>query len=113
VTPINNTPGTQYYGTNTVQMTLANGTTQSVAYSNGVNPLQNQYVLGPMLWTSNASLFKAFRVREGQYLRFNADFFNVLNQPGLNLPDAGTGVISKQNSAQAPRQLQLTLRYTW
>ncbi|HEY3841240.1 MAG TPA: carboxypeptidase-like regulatory domain-containing protein [Bryobacteraceae bacterium] len=113
VTPINNTPGTQYYGTNTVQVKLANGTTQAVAYANGVNPLQNQYLPGPMLWTTNASLFKAFRVREGEYLRFNADFFNVLNQPGLNLPDAGTGVISKQNSAQAPRQLQLTLRFTW
>ena len=113
VTPIDNTPGTQYYGTNTVQVKLANGTTQAIAYANGVNPLQNQYVPGPLLWTSNASLFKAFQLREGCFLRFNADFFNVLNQPGLNLPDGGTGLISKQNSAQAPRQLQLTLRLTW
>ena len=52
VTPINNVPGTQYYGTNNVPLALANGTTQVVPYNNGYNAFQNQYVLGPMLWTS-------------------------------------------------------------
>jgi hypothetical protein len=113
VAPIDNTPGTQYYGTNTVPLKLANGTTQEIAYANGENPWQNQYVSGPLLWTSNASLFKAVKIRERMALRFNADFFNVLNQAGLTLPDATTGIISKQNSAQSARQLQLTLRLMW
>jgi hypothetical protein len=46
-------------------------------------------------------------------LRFNADFFNVLNMPGLNQPDSSSGILSLQNSANEARQLQLTLRLTW
>jgi len=33
--------------------------------------------------------------------------------PGLNQPDAGTGILSLRNSANTPRNLQLTLRLTW
>jgi hypothetical protein len=113
VTPIDNTPGTQYYGTNTVAVKLANGTVQNIAYANGENPWQNQYITGPLLWTTNASLFKAVKIRERMALRFNADFFNVLNQAGLSLPDPSTGILSLQNSAQSARQLQLTLRLIW
>jgi hypothetical protein len=46
-------------------------------------------------------------------VRFNAGFFNVLNVPGLNMPNSSTGILSLQNSANAPRQLQLTLRLLW
>jgi hypothetical protein len=46
-------------------------------------------------------------------LRLNMDFFNVLNMPGVRLPDAGTGILSLQNSNNAPRQLQWTLRLNW
>jgi len=37
----------------------------------------------------------------------------VLNMPGLPQPNAATGILSLRNSAQAPRQLQLTLRLMW
>jgi hypothetical protein len=111
--PPANDPNARYYGTNNTFVTLANGSTQTVGFDNALNPFRNQYVLGPMLWTWNASLFKSVALTERVRMRFNADFFNVLNQPGLNLPDATTGIVSTQNSAQSPRQLQLTLRLIW
>jgi hypothetical protein len=46
-------------------------------------------------------------------VRFNLDFFNVLNTPGLNQPDPNTGILSLRNSRNEARQLQLTLRLTW
>ena len=46
-------------------------------------------------------------------MRLNVDFFNVLNMPGTPVPNSGTGIVSLQNSAQAARQLQLTLRLLW
>jgi hypothetical protein len=45
-------------------------------------------------------------------VRFNADFFNVLNMPGTPMP-GGDGLIQMRNSFNTPRQLQLTLRLTW
>ena len=52
------------------------------------------------------------RITERVNLRFNADFFNVLNYPGLVQPGAD-GIASQRNSANSPRNLQLTLRLTW
>jgi len=49
---------------------------------------------------------------EAVKLRLNADFFQVLNNPGLPLP-GGNGILSTQNSQNSPRTLQLTLRLTW
>jgi len=46
-------------------------------------------------------------------VRFNADFFNVLNTPGLTQPDPSSGIPSLRNSRAEARQLQLTLRLTW
>ncbi len=33
--------------------------------------------------------------------------------PGLNLPAAGTGILSRPLSLNEPRNLQLTLRLSW
>jgi hypothetical protein len=46
-------------------------------------------------------------------LRFNADFFNVLNHPGNPSAVANTGILSTRNSGVSPRVLQLTLRLSW
>jgi hypothetical protein len=101
-----------YYETNTAFVPLKNGTVQRVAFNNNLNPWRNQYVLGPMTYMLNASLFKTVRIREGMFLRFNADFFNVLNLAGTPLP-ASDGIIQMRNSANVPRQLQLTGRLSW
>ena len=105
-------PNYKYYETNDAYVTLKSGTRQLVAYNNNLNPWRNQYLLGPMTFVMNASLFKTVRIAERAMLRFNADFFNVLNQPGTPQP-ATSGIVPLQNSANTPRQLQLTLRLTW
>ena len=72
----------------------------------------NQYVPAPWAFNLAASLFKTFSLTERAKLRFNADFFQVLNNPGLPAP-GGNGILSTQNSNNSPRDLQLTLRLTW
>lgn len=74
---------------------------------------RNQYRRGPNNWNMDASLFKAVSITERVRLRFNADFFNVFNMPGMPNVNATSGIISMQNSVNAPRQLQLTLRLLW
>ena len=112
-TPIDNTPGTQNYGTNIVYVPMQNGTLQSVSYNTGLNPWRNQYIPGPWAWTVNSSLFKVIALNERFKLRLNMDAFNVLNMAGTPAPNAGTGLISMQNSNNTPRQLQWTMRLSW
>jgi hypothetical protein len=45
-------------------------------------------------------------------LRLNADFFSVLNRPGIPQPGSN-GVIDMNLSANPPRVLQLTARLQW
>jgi hypothetical protein len=55
---------------------------------------------------------KTFSIREAMKLRFDADFFQVLNHPGL--PMSGRNrILCTQNSSNPPRNLQLTLRLNW
>jgi hypothetical protein len=103
----------QYYEANTVFVPLKNGTTQRVELDTNLHPLRNQFVMGPSRWSMNASAFKAVRLREGTFLRFNIDFFNVFNMPGTAMPSETSGVITNQFSDNSPRVLQLTGRLTW
>jgi len=98
---------------NIVFVPLKNGQSQRVDYNPNLHPLQQQFVLGPMLWSMNASAFKSMRLKEGMFFRFNIDFFNVFNMPGTNLPNSTTGIILNQTSANSPRILQLTGRLSW
>ncbi len=113
--PANMPAGTNlstYWDTNTVWIPLQNGTVQRTTYNSGLNPLRNQYFLGPFSWRLNASAFKVIPIREKMYLRLNVDFFNVLNRPGIPQPGSN-GVIDMNTSANPARYLQLTLRFTW
>ena len=121
-TPINPTPRNggsssdplfPFYESNTVFVPLKNGTLQRVNYDTSLHPLRNQYFMAPNQWTMNASAFKSFGLREGMFLRFNIDFFNVFNMPGTNTPDVNTGIITNQFSNNSPRVLQVTGRMTW
>jgi hypothetical protein len=102
-----------WYGTNTLWLPLKNGTVQRIAYNDNLNPWRNQYAPSVLQWGLDASLFKAIPFGERYNLRFNADFFNVLNHPGNPNSIGSNGVLSTQSSGQAARQLQLTLRLTW
>ena len=101
-----------FYETNTVWLPMKNGTLQRIAYNDNLSPWRNQSMLGPMTYLLNASLFKSVRIRESVFLRFNVDFFNALNLAGIPQPGAD-GIIQMRNSANVPRQLQLTGRLTW
>lgn len=87
-------PNFPFYETNTVFVRLKDGTNQRTSLDTGLHPLQNQFVLGPMIWNMAGSAFKTVRLTERTYLRVNADFLNnVFNMPGTNLP-GGDGIIS-------------------
>ena len=102
-----------FYETNTVFVPLKNGTLQRVDYNPNLHPMQQQFVSGPMVWSMNASAFKAIRLTETLSLRFNIDFFNVFNMPGTTLPNSTTGIILNQTSQNSARVLQLTGRLSW
>ncbi|MBM3726435.1 MAG: TonB-dependent receptor [Acidobacteria bacterium] len=106
-------PNFGFYDTNTVLVPLANGTQQRTTFNTGLHPLQNQFMLGPMIWNMQASVFKSVALTESVYLRLNVDFLNNLfNMPGTTMPD-GSGVITNRLSANSPRVLQVTMRLTW
>jgi hypothetical protein len=102
-----------YYESNTVWVPLNNGTLQRTSWGGFPAPMQNQYILGPMLWNMSASAFKSVRLTERFLMRINVDFLNnVFNMPGTSTP-GGDGVATSRYSANSPRVLQLTARLSW
>jgi hypothetical protein len=61
----------------------------------------------------DASLFKFTSITEGVVLRFNVDFFNVLNNPNNPIAIGSDGLRTTRNSGSAARVTQLTLRLMW
>ena len=106
-------PNFPFYESNTVFVPLKNGTMQRTDLNTNLHPMRNQYLLGPMVWSMNASAFKSIRLREQMFLRFNIDFFNAFNMPGTRQADSTTGLILNQLSQNSPRVLQLTGRLSW
>lgn len=117
-TPIDNTPGTTYYGDNEVQITASginSGKATNIVYDagpGGSNYLQKSWLNGPINYTEDISIFKVFPIKEGMNLRFNADAFNALNVQGWNNPGTN-GVETNLSSYNTPRQIQLTMRLTF
>jgi hypothetical protein len=111
--PNRNDPMYQYFGTNTVWVTLKDGTPQRTTYNPGIHAWQQQYMPGIRTWGLDASLFKTVKLTEKVALRFNADFFNVLNHPGNPNNIAASGILNTQSSGNGARQTQLSLRLNW
>lgn len=109
--PANTTLST-YWETQTVWVPLKDGSVVRTTMNTNMPWWANQYKAGPWAFNLSASLFKTFSIKEAMKLRLNADFFQVLNNPGLPLPGSN-GILSTQNSSNSPRNLQLTLRLTW
>ena len=114
-TPIDNTPNTTYYGTNTVLVTLADGTQTTLQYDGGPSTdlLAKTFLNGPINWTADLSLFKVFPIKDGVFFRVNVDAFNAFNVQGENNPGLADGVQTFLASANTPRQLQFTARVTF
>jgi hypothetical protein len=96
-----------------VWVPLEDGRTQRVTYNDNLHPWRNQYLPSIRQWGLDASLFKSILIGERVNIRFNADFFNVLNNPGNPNSVGSNGILNTFNSGQAARELQLTLRVSW
>jgi hypothetical protein len=107
-----NTNLSTYWETQTAWVKLQDGSVVRTTYNTNLNPWRNQFEPAPWTFNLSASLFKTISLSEAVKLRFNADFFQVLNNPGLPAPGSN-GILSTQNSQNSPRDLQLTLRLTW
>ena len=114
--PPNAPPGTrvsQFWDTNTVWIPLKNGTVQRVGYNPGLHPWRNQFLPGVRQWGLDASLVKNIKFAERLNIRFNADFFNVLNAPGNPNSIGGNGILDTRTSGSGARTLQLGARISW
>jgi hypothetical protein len=121
--PSHNLPTDAYYGTDTVQVKLLDGTTPPLDYDAGPGPTATSvgptnyygkaFLPGPYNWVANASIFKVFPIRRGMFLRVNVDAFNVFNMPGETNPDPATGIQSFLKNYNPARQLQITARFTF
>jgi hypothetical protein len=107
-----NTNISSYWDTNEVWIKLKNGTVVPTGMNTNLPAWQNQFEPAPWVFNLSASLFRTFSLAEKAKLRFNADFFQVLNNPGLPTPSSN-GVLYTNTSNNSPRDLQLTLRLTW
>lgn len=119
--PIDVDPTSPYYLTNAVAVTLSDGSTNVADYDGGPQGaayLSKKWLNGPNNWNADMSLFKVIPIRGTMSFRFNVDAFNVFNVQGYNNPgndgveivEAGVGQAS---SYWAPRQIQLTARFTF
>jgi hypothetical protein len=70
------------------------GTLQRIAVDTGLHPWRNQLAPALSEWGLDTSLFKIVPITGRVFLRFNADFFNMLNCAGLPTPTAGSGSVS-------------------
>ncbi len=111
--PANAPAGTNlvsFYNPNTVWIPLNNGTVQRTTYNNNLHPWRQQFIPSVRQWGLDAALFKMIPIGERLKVRFNADFFNVLNHPGNPSGVGSDGVLSVRNSGTGARELQLTMR---
>ncbi len=95
--------------------TLANGSpSDATVYGN----TPRNCIIGPPQKNVDFTLDKAFRLTEGQSLRFRVDFFNLFNHPSFALP-ALASVSSSGGSAPitstvgTPRLIQFSLKYSF
>lgn len=73
-------------------------------------------VRGPGFFTADASLMRKFQLTEKLALQFEGQAFNLFNRTNLNLPERYVdepATFGRILSARAPRQFQLTGRFTF
>ncbi|MGH7869000.1 MAG: hypothetical protein ACREP9_15530, partial [Candidatus Dormibacteraceae bacterium] len=95
---------------NLVPQTLANGKVVQTSIGDNVNSNARNFMLGPAAWNQDISLFKYFNFTERIRLRMSGDFFNALNHPNLNNPNAITGLINLSSQPNPARIIQVGAR---
>ncbi len=72
-------------------------------------------VVGPGYSNWDVSAAKYFSLTESKQLQFRAEFFNVLNHTNFRLPDSNISSPTFNHilAAQAPRLIQLALKFTY
>ena len=107
-------PNAQFFESNTVFVPMKDGTLQRTTMNTNLHPWRNQWMAGLYSWGQNASLYKVIPVTERIVIRFNTDFFNVFNMPGIpKTPDSTSGLIDAQFSGNGSRAMQFGLRLNW
>jgi hypothetical protein len=98
--------------------TLSDGVTASDATLYGNTP--RNCIIGPPQKNVDFTLGKAFRIAEGQAIRFRADFFNLFNHPSFANPAApavgsspGSGSAPITSTIGTPRLIQFSLKYSF
>jgi len=86
---------------------------QRTTFQDNLHPWRNQFLSGVNQWFMDASLFKFVKIGEQMNLRFNVDFFNVLNNPNDPTAITNDGLLSTRNSGSSARVTQLTVRLMW
>jgi hypothetical protein len=109
-------------GRSTAQQLLQWFNTQAFA-ANALGTFGNSernFLQGPGLATFDSSIVRSFRIpkgpfRETQSLQFRAEFFNTLNRPNFNNPNATvtSSIFGRITSAADPRILQLGLKFVY
>jgi hypothetical protein len=101
-----------YYGGSTAFITLNSGQTVETGFA-PVHPYRNQYISSTNLWNCDAAMFKSFSITEKAKLRIQFDFFNVFNTPGNTHSPGNDGFAQTWQSANGPRTLQFSGRFSW
>jgi hypothetical protein len=98
---------------NQIPMVLRDGTVRNTTISDNVNWNARNFFRGPGNWNADASVFKTVKFGETRNIRLTVDFFNFLNHPLDNEPNATTGLQDLSTQPNAPRIIQFSVRFQW
>lgn len=98
---------------NQIPQVLRDGTVRLTSMTDNVSWNARNFFRGPGSWNVDASLFKNFFFKERFRIRLTADFFNFLNHPLDNEPNATSGLQDLSTQSNAPRIIQFSLRFQW
>ncbi len=98
---------------NRLPQLLANGTVRQTTLTDNVLWNAKNFFRGPGAWNQDISLFKNFTITERWRVRLTADFFNALNHPLDNDPNASTGLQDLSTQPNDPRIVQFSLRVSF
>jgi hypothetical protein len=102
------------YQTNAFAPLSTGGNSDATVYGNS----PRNCIIGPPQKNVDFTLGKAFKLGEGQNLRFRADFFNLFNHPSFASPSAAVvsaagGSAPITSVVGTPRLIQFSLKYSF